>query len=212
MEVINTLIEILLHLDKHLDSIIRSYGSWTYAIFFFIIFLETGFVVTPFLPGDSLLFAIGSFAALGSLDARLAIVLLSIAAIAGDTVNYWIGNFTGPKVFSKERSRFLNKEYLYRTHLFYEKYGGKTIVLARFIPILRTFAPFVAGIGAMTYSRFIVYNVAGGVAWVIILVLSGYFFGNIPLVKNNFSLVLFAIIIISVMPGVIEFLRSRKGS
>ena len=212
MEMINTLIEILLHLDKHLDSIIRNYGSWTYAIFFFIIFLETGFVVTPFLPGDSLLFAIGSFAALGSLDVRLAIVLLSIAAIAGDTVNYWIGNFTGPKVFSKERSRFLNKEYLHRTHLFYEKYGGKTIVLARFIPILRTFAPFVAGIGAMTYSRFIVYNVAGGVAWVIILVLSGYFFGNIPLVKNNFSLVLFAIIIISVMPGVIEFVRSRKRS
>jgi membrane-associated protein len=212
MEVINTLIEILLHLDKHLDSIIRNYGSWTYAIFFFIIFLETGFVVTPFLPGDSLLFAIGSLAALGSLDVRLAIVFLSIAAIAGDTVNYWIGNFTGPKVFSKERSRFLNKEYLHRTHLFYEKYGGKTIVLARFIPIIRTFAPFVAGIGAMTYSRFIVYNITGGVAWVIILVLSGYFFGNTPLVKNNFSLVLFAIIIISVMPGVIEFIRNRKGS
>jgi membrane-associated protein len=212
MELLNGFIEILLHLDKHLDVIIRNYGMWTYAIFFFIIFLETGFVVTPFLPGDSLLFAIGSFAALGSLDVRLSIVSLSIAAIAGDTVNYWIGNFTGPKVFSKEKSRFLNKEYLYRTHRFYEKYGGKTIVLARFIPIIRTFAPFVAGIGTMTYSRFIVYNVAGGVAWVILFVFGGYFFGNIPFVKKNFSLVIFAIIFISVLPGIIEFLRSRKRS
>jgi len=212
MEVINSLIEIVLHLDKHLDLIIRNYGMWTYAIFFFIIFLETGFVVTSFLPGDSLLFAIGSFAALGSLDMRLSIISLSIAAIAGDTVNYWIGNFTGPKIFSKEKSRFLNKEYLYRTHRFYEKYGGKTIVLARFIPIIRSFAPFVAGIGAMTYSRFIVYNITGGIAWVVIFVFGGYFFGNIPLVKNNFSLVIFAIIIISVMPGVIEFVRARKRS
>ncbi len=212
MELLNGLIEIVLHLDKHLDLIIRNYGMWTYAIFFFIIFLETGFVVTPFLPGDSLLFAIGSFAALGSLDARLAIVSLCIAAIAGDTVNYWIGNFTGPKVFSKKKSRLLNKEYLHRAHLFYEKYGGKTIVLARFIPIIRTFAPFVAGIGAMTYSRFIVYNITGGVAWVVIFVLGGFFFGNIPFVKKNFSLVIFAIILISVMPGVIEYVRSRKKS
>ena len=212
MELLNVLIEIVLHLDKHLDLIIRNYGMWTYAIFFFIIFLETGFVVTPFLPGDSLLFAIGSFAALGSLDVRLLIVSLSIAAIAGDTVNYWIGNFTGPKVFSKEKSRFLNKEYLLRTHRFYEKYGGKTIVLARFIPIIRTFAPFVAGIGSMMYSRFIVYNITGGIAWVLIFVLGGYFFGNIPFVKKNFSLVIFAIIIISVLPAIIEFLRSRKRS
>jgi len=209
MELLNGFIEILLHLDRHLDLIIRNYGIWTYAIFFFIIFLETGFVVTPFLPGDSLLFAIGSFAALGSLDVRLSIISLSIAAIAGDTVNYWIGNFTGPKVFSKEKSRFLNKEYLLRTHRFYEKYGGKTIVLARFIPIIRTFAPFVAGIGTMTYSRFIVYNIAGGIAWVVFFVLGGYFFGNIPFVKTNFSLVIFAIIFISVLPGVIEFIRSR---
>lgn len=212
MELLNVLIEIVLHLDKHLDLIIRNYGMWTYAIFFFIIFLETGFVVTPFLPGDSLLFAIGSFAALGSLDVQLSIVSLSIAAIAGDTVNYWIGNFTGPKVFSKEKSRFLNKEYLLRTHRFYEKYGGKTIVLARFIPIIRTFAPFVAGIGSMMYSRFIVYNITGGIAWVLIFVLGGYFFGNIPFVKKNFSLVIFAIIIISVLPAIIEFLRSRKRS
>jgi membrane-associated protein len=212
MELLNSLIEIVLHLDKHLDLIIRNYGMWTYAIFFLIIFLETGFVVTPFLPGDSLLFAIGSFTALGSLDARLSIVLLSVAAIAGDTVNYWIGNFVGPKVFSKEKSHLLNKEYLLRTHRFYEKYGGKTIVLARFIPIIRSFAPFVAGIGTMTYSRFIVYNVTGGIAWVIIFVSGGYFFGNIPFVKKNFSLVIFAIILISVMPGVIEFVRSRSKS
>jgi len=208
----NTLIEIFLHLDKHLDVIIRNYGMWTYAIFFLIIFLETGFVVTPFLPGDSLLFAIGSFAALGSLDVRWSVISLSIAAIAGDTVNYWIGNFTGPKVFSKKKARFLNKEYLHRTHLFYEKYGGKTIVLARFIPIIRTFAPFVAGIGSMTYSRFIVYNVTGGIAWVVIFVFAGYFFGNIPFVKKNFSLVIFVIIFISILPGIIEFMRSRKRS
>jgi membrane-associated protein len=212
MELMNIFIEILLHLDKHLDLIIRNYGMWTYVIFFFIIFLETGLVVTPFLPGDSLLFAIGSFAALGSLDVRVSIVSLSIAAIAGDTVNYWIGDFIGPKVFSKEKSRFLNKEYLYRTHRFYEKYGGKTIVLARFIPIIRTFAPFVAGVGSMTYGRFIVYNIIGGIAWVVMFVFGGYFFGNIPFVKNNFSLVIFAIIFISILPGVIEFLRSRKRS
>jgi membrane-associated protein len=212
MELINTFIGILLNLDKHLDFIIRTYGLWTYAIFFLIIFLETGLVVTPFLPGDSLLFAIGTFAALGSLDVRWSVVCLSIAAIAGDTANYWIGNFTGPKVFSKKKSRFLNKEYLYRTHRFYEKYGGKTIILARFIPIIRTFAPFVAGIGSMTYSRFIVYNIMGGIAWVVMFVLGGYFFGNIPFVKNNFSVVIFAIIFLSILPGIIEFLRSRNRS
>jgi membrane-associated protein len=212
VELINVFIEILLHLDKRLDLIIRNYGIWTYAIFFLIIFSETGFVVTPFLPGDSLLFAVGTFAALGSLDVRWLVVFLSIAAVAGDTVNYWIGNFTGPKVFSKTKSRFLNKEYLYRTHRFYEKYGGKTIVLARFIPIIRTFAPFVAGIGTMTYSHFIVYNVVGGVAWVMMFIFGGYFFGNIPFVKNNFSLVIFTIIFISILPGIIEFLRSRNRS
>jgi membrane-associated protein len=212
MGMINSLIEIVVHLDKHLDLIIRNYGLWTYVIFFFIIFLETGFVVTPFLPGDSLLFAIGSFAALGSLDLRLAVISLSVAAIAGDTVNYWIGKFIGPKVFSKEESHILNKEYLYRTHLFYEKYGGKTIVLARFIPIIRSFAPFVAGIGTMTYGRFIIYNVTGGIAWVVIFISAGYFFGNISFVKNNFSVVILAIILISVMPGVVEFVRSRKKS
>ena len=209
MELIKALVEILMHLDTHLDLVIRSYGVWTYGILFLIIFLETGLVVTPFLPGDSLLFAGGTFAALGSLDAKWLVVFLSIAAIAGDTVNYWIGHAVGPKVFTKEKSRLLNKEYLYRTHRFYEKYGGKTIILARFIPIIRTFAPFVAGIGSMTYRHFIIYNVSGGIAWVVMFVLGGYLFGNIPVVKQNFSLVIFAIIFLSILPGVIEFLRHR---
>lgn len=209
MELINAFIEILMHLDRHLDLVIRSYGTWTYGILFFIIFLETGLVVTPFLPGDSLLFAGGTFAALGSLDMKWLIISLSMAAIAGDTVNYWIGYSVGPKVFNKEKSRFLNKKYLYRTHRFYERYGGKTIILARFIPIIRTFAPFVAGIGTMTYRRFIIYNISGGIAWVVLLVLGGYMFGNIPVVKQNFSLVIFAIIILSILPGIIEFLRHR---
>jgi len=209
MELINAFLEILMHLDRHLDLVIRSYGTWTYGILFFIIFLETGLVVTPFLPGDSLLFAGGTFAALGSLDMKWLIISLSMAAIAGDTVNYWIGYAVGPKVFNKEKSRFLNKKHLYRARRFYERYGGKTIILARFIPIIRTFAPFVAGIGTMTYRRFIIYNVSGGIAWVVLLVLGGYMFGNIPIIKQNFSIVIFAIIILSILPGIIEFLRHR---
>jgi membrane-associated protein len=212
MELINFFVEILMNLDKHLDVIIRSYGIWTYAIFFLIIFIETGLVAFPFLPGDSLLFTTGTFAALGSLDLKWLMIILSLAAIVGDTVNYWIGYMTGPKVFNREKSRFLNKKYLYRTHRFYERYGGKTIVLARFIPIIRTFAPFVAGMGSMTYRRFIIYNVMGGIAWVVILVLGGYFFGNIPLIKQNFSVAIFTIIFISILPGIIEFLRHRHDS
>jgi membrane-associated protein len=211
MELIKWFVEILLHLDTHLDLVIRTYGFWTYGIFFLIIFLETGLVVTPFLPGDSLLFAAGTFAALGSLDTKWLIIFLSIAAIAGDTLNYWIGYAVGPKVFRKEKSRFLNKKHLHRTHQFYEKYGGKTIILARFIPVIRTFAPFVAGIGSMTYGHFIIYNITGGIAWVTIFVLGGYFFGNIPFIRHNFSLVIAAIIILSILPGIIEFLRHRKG-
>ena len=209
MEFLKDFADILIHLDKYLDSIIRSYGTLTYGILFLIIFCETGLVITPILPGDSLLFATGTFAALGSLDISLTIILLSIAAIAGDTVNYWIGYLVGPKVFAKEKSRFFNKEYLDRTHRFYQKYGGKTIIIARFIPIIRTFAPFVAGIGRMTYKRFIAYNVLGGIGWIVTFVLGGYFFGNIPLVKNNFALIILAIIIISVLPAIIEFVRQR---
>jgi membrane-associated protein len=208
MELLKSLIEIVLHLDVHLDLVIRNYGIWTYGILFLIIFLETGLVVTPFLPGDSLLFAGGTFAALGSLDVWWLVIFLSIAAIIGDTVNYWIGYTLGPRVFS----RFLNKNHLNRTHQFYEKYGGKTIIIARFIPIIRTFAPFVAGIGSMTYGRFIIYNILGGISWVLIFVLGGYFFGNIPFIRQNFSFVIIAIILISILPGIIEFLRHRKSS
>lgn len=209
MELLKTLIDIFLHIDKHLSEIIQNYGLWTYLIMFTIIFLETGLVVTPFLPGDSLLFAAGTFAALGALDLMWLCVLLSVAAIAGDTVNYWIGAYVGPKVFHKDKVRFLNKEHLDRTHQFYEKYGGKTIIIARFVPIIRTFAPFVAGIGSMTYWRFFSYNVIGGIAWIVLCSLAGYFFGNLPIVKENFSLVILAIIIISILPGVIEYMRHR---
>jgi membrane-associated protein len=209
VNLINFFIEILFNFYKYLDLIIPNYGIWAYAIFFLIIFSETGFVVTPFLPGDSLLFALGTFAALVSLDVRWSVGFLSIAAIAGDTVNYWIGNFTGPKVFKQEKSLFLNKEYLHRAHQFYEKYGGETIILARFIPIIRTFASFVAGIGSMTYKRFIIYNIFGGLAWVAIFVFGGYFFDNIPFIKNHFSLFIFAIIFLSILPGIIEFIRQR---
>jgi membrane-associated protein len=212
MELLQNVTDILLHLDKYLDSVIRSYGGLTYGILFLIVFCETGLVVTPILPGDSLLFATGTFAALGSLDVGLIIILLSIAAIAGDTVNYWIGYLVGPKVFSKEKSRFFNKDYLARTHRFYQKYGGKTIIIARFIPIIRTFAPFVAGIGSMTYKRFITYNILGGIGWIVTFVLGGYFFGNIPLVKNNFGLIILAIIFISVLPAIIEYLHQRRQS
>jgi membrane-associated protein len=198
-----------LHLDRHLSVVIQNYGAWTYLILFLIIFCETGLVVTPFLPGDSLLFAAGTFAASGSMEVKWLFPLLSLAAIGGNTVNYWIGYRIGPKVFQKKNVRFLNKEYLDRTHRFYEKHGGKTIVIARFIPIIRTFAPFVAGVGFMTHWRFTFYNVTAGIAWVGLFLFAGYYFGGLPLVKNNFSLALVAIILISVLPGVIEYLRHR---
>ena len=213
MEFITYLIDLFLHLDKHLSQIIQNYGVWTYLLLFLVIFMETGFVVTPFLPGDSLLFAAGTFAspALGSsLNIFLLWALLCAAAILGDTVNYWIGHFIGPKAFTGE-VRFLKKEYLDRTHEFYEKHGGKTIIIARFIPIIRTFAPFVAGIGAMDYGRFITYNVVGGVVWVTIFTFGGYYFGNLPFVKENFSLVVIAIIFISVVPMIFEFIKQRTS-
>lgn len=210
MDIILNFIDLFIHLDKHISTVLLHFGGWTYLIVFLIIFCETGLVVTPLLPGDSLLFGLGTFAAKGDLDPILLIVLLSIAAIAGDTVNYTIGKFVGPKIFHKDDVRFLKKEYLDRTHQFYEKHGGKTIIIARFIPIIRTFAPFVAGIGQMTYWRFITYNVVGGVTWIVFFILGGYYFGNLPFVKKNFTLVILAIIIISVMPGFFEYIRHRR--
>jgi membrane-associated protein len=211
MEIISGLVDFILHLDVHLNTIIKNFGIWTYLLLFLIIFLETGVVVTPFLPGDSLLFAAGSFAALGSLNVFALFILLTLAAILGDTLNYWIGHFIGPRAFSGN-TRFLKKEYLDRTHVFYEKYGGKTIILARFIPIIRTFAPFVAGIGAMDYPHFFFYNVIGAVLWVSIFTFGGYFFGNLPFVRDNFTIVIMVIIFISVLPGVFEFLREKFKS
>jgi membrane-associated protein len=206
------MIDLVLHVDKYLDLIIQQYGLLTYVLLFVIVFCETGLVVTPFLPGDSLLFAVGAFAARGSLDVVVALVVLAVAAILGDTVNYWIGAVVGPKVFHKESVRFLNRKHLDRTHEFYERYGGKTIVIARFVPIVRTFAPFVAGIGKMTYGRFLCYNVFGGLLWVLLFVLGGFYFGNIGIVRRNFSLVIIAIVLISILPGVIEALRQRARS
>ena len=210
MELLQQFISIFVHLDKHLELIVRDYGLWTYLILFLIIFCETGLVVTPFLPGDSLLFATGALAATTSLQVGWLLGLLSVAAIAGDTVNYWIGHKVGPKIFQREDTRFLNREHLERTHRFYEKHGGKTIIIARFMPIIRTFAPFVAGIGSMNYARFILYNVVGGLAWIVLFVVGGYLFGNIPMVKRNFTLVIMVIIVISVLPGIVEFVRHRR--
>ena len=210
MDLLQSVFDLFIHLDQTLEQVIPQYGTWIYLILFAIIFCETGLVVTPFLPGDSLLFAAGSCAALQSrpLSVSWLIALLSAAAILGDTVNYWIGAYIGPRAFSG-RIRFLKKEHLDRTHRFFERYGGKTIVLARFIPIIRTFAPFVAGIGVMNYTRFLVYNVAGGIGWVLAFVLGGYYFGSREWVRRNFFLVIVAIIIISMLPIVVEYLRAR---
>ena len=210
MEFIRNAVDFFLHLDTHLGELIQQYGVWTYAILTLVVFCETGLVVTPFLPGDSLLFAAGALAALPASPLRVEVLflLLTGAAIAGDTVNYWIGHKVGPRAF-EGRIKFLNPKHLERTHEFYEKYGGKAIIIARFVPIVRTFAPFVAGIGSMSYGRFIAYNVAGGVAWVAICLFGGYFFGNLPFVKENFSVVVLAIIFISVLPGVYEFVRHQ---
>lgn len=210
MEPVIYLIDFIMHLDEHLSVIIQNYGIWTYLILFLIVFCETGLVVTPFLPGDSLLFVVGAFSASGAMELWASALLLIAAAVMGDTVNYHIGKFIGPKVFHKQNVRFFKKEHLIRTHNFYEKHGGKTIIIARFIPIIRTFAPFVAGIGNMTYLRFLSYNIIGGIAWVAIFILGGYFFGNIPVVRNNFTLVIFAIIFISILPGIVSFLTSRR--
>jgi membrane-associated protein len=211
MELLRQALDFFLHLDVHLRAIIGTYGAWTYLILFAVVFCETGLVVTPFLPGDSLLFAVGTFAALGALDLATSILILLAAAILGDTVNYWIGWAVGPRLQREGRLRFVKPEHLERTHQFYERYGGKTIIIARFVPIVRTFAPFVAGVGAMTYGRFMSYNVIGAVAWVLVCVLGGYFFGNLPVVRENFTLVILAIIAVSLLPGVVEVWRSRRA-
>jgi membrane-associated protein len=211
VEFLHSVADFLLHLDVHLNELIAAYGNWTYAILFVVIFSETGLVVAPFLPGDSLLFAAGAITAVGGLDPLYLFVILSIAAIAGNTVNYWIGYFVGPKLQRQKKLRWVNMKYLEKARQFFEQYGAKTIVLARFLPIIRTFAPFVAGIGSMKYSRFMTYNVIAGVAWVGLFVWGGYLFGNIPLIKSNFSLVIGAIIIISTIPAVVEYFRQRKS-
>ncbi len=203
---IHQLIDIFLHLDKHLSQVVLDYGVWSYLILFVIIFCETGLVVTPFLPGDSLLFAAGAIAAVGNLNVWAMFGLLTAAAILGDTVNYWIGKYWGLKAFE----RFVNPKHIDKTHGFFEKYGAKTIVIARFVPIVRTFAPFVAGIGTMGYAKFITYNVAGGIAWVGICLSAGFYFGNMAFVKEHFSMVILAIIFLSILPGIVEVIRHRS--
>ena len=203
-------IDFVLHLDKHLNYVIESYGILCYLLFFAIIFAETGLVVTPFLPGDSLLFALGTFAATGSLNVAWLFAILSAAAVLGDNANYTIGKYFGSMILKREGAWFLKKQHIDRTHKFYEKYGPKTIVLARFVPIVRTFAPFVAGLGKMSYLRFFTYNVAGGVLWIAVFVFGGFFFGNIRIIKENFTITIFAIIIISILPAVIEVFRERR--
>lgn len=209
MSSLNQILDFFLHLDQYLNFLIQTYGGLTYAILFGIIFAETGLVIAPILPGDSLLFGAGAFAALGSLDVWMLFFLLTTAAILGDSVNYWIGYHLGPKVFKKENSRFFKKEYLEQTEKFYQKHGGKTIIIARFMPIIRTFAPFVAGIGKMHYTQFISYNILGGILWIGLFTFGGYFFGNVPIIKNNFTVVILAIIVLSILPGIYKFIQHR---
>jgi membrane-associated protein len=209
MEFLAQALDLVLHLDRHLGVFVSEHGAWVYALLFVIVFCETGLVVTPFLPGDSLLFVAGTLAAAGGMDVLWVMATLIAAALTGDNVNYWVGRYLGPRVFRPE-NRWLNHQYLDRTQVFYERHGGKTIILARFLPIIRTFAPFVAGIGHMPYGRYLAFCVVGALIWVVSLVLAGYFFGNLPWVKQNLSLVILGIIVISIMPGVIEYLRHRR--
>ena len=210
MDIVRWFLEFILHIDRHLVELTAAYGAFTHAILFLIIFVETGFVITPFLPGDSLLFAAGALASLGTLNIIFLWLLLVLAAVLGDTVNYWIGNLVGSKVFKQDKGLFFNKNHLKHTQGFYEKYGAKTIILARFVPIVRTFAPFVAGIGKMKYPTFLTYNIIGGIAWVTLFVWGGYFFGNLPLIKEHFSLMIIAIIILSIVPLVTEVARNSR--
>jgi membrane-associated protein len=210
---VQQIIDIFLHLDKHLQPILETYGGWTYLLLFLIIFCETGLVVTPFLPGDSLLFAAGAFAAAGSLSLWVLLATLLAAAVLGDTVNYWVGHFLGPRLVAMKvgKRQLIKPEHLAHTHEFYEKYGGKTIIMARFVPIVRTLAPFVAGLGRMSYGHFMSYNAVGGVLWVTLCTVAGYFFGNLPFVKDNFSIVVLAIIAVSLLPAVWEIVRARRS-
>lgn len=210
MELIGNFIDFIIHLDRHLSYILENFGIWCYLLFFVIIFAETGLVVTPFLPGDSLLFALGTFAAVGSLNVAWVFIILSAAAVLGDNANYAIGKYFGSLILKRQGAWFLKKEHIDRTHKFYERYGAKTIVLARFVPIVRTFAPFVAGVGKMGYIRFFAYNVIGGVLWIMVFLFGGFFFGNIRIIRENFTFTIFAIIIISILPAVIEVLKERK--
>ena len=211
MESLLHFLDFFIHLDKHLFAFVQDYGAWTYLFLFLIVFCETGLVVTPFLPGDSLLFVAGALAATGSLNIGFTVTLLSVAAVLGDTVNYWIGSFMGHKISQEKYRHIFKPEYLERTHNFFEKHGAKTIILARFFPIIRTFAPFLAGAGKMSYRKFFFYNVAGALIWIFILTLAGYFFGNIPFVKKNFTAVIFGIIIVSLLPGVWEYYKHKKS-
>ncbi len=211
MDIIVNFFNFVMHLDENLTMLANNFGIWTYVILFAIVFCETGLVVTPFLPGDSMIFVLGALSASGELDLKIITIVLISAAILGDTCNYHLGKLFGPMVFRKDNVRFLKKEHLIKTHNFYEKHGGKTIILARFIPIIRTFAPFVAGMGSMSYMKFISYNIVGGVLWVSLFLTAGYFFGNVPLVQDNFTLVILAIIAISILPGFIAYLKNKKA-
>jgi membrane-associated protein len=211
MEWLTQVAGLVLHLDRHLLDFATNYGAWVYALLFLIIFCETGLVVTPFLPGDSLLFVAGTVAATGALNVHVMVILLVISAVLGDSVNYGIGRWLGPRVFKMPQSWFFNPKHLQRANAFYERHGGKTIIIARFVPIVRTYAPFVAGVGAMDYRRFISFNVVGGVVWVVLLAYGGYLFGNIPWVKQNISLVVIGIIVLSILPGVVEYLRAKRA-
>ena len=212
MDLFSGFIDLILHLDQHLLGLVQSYGAWVYAILFLIVFLETGVVVTPFLPGDSLLFVAGTIAAAGELNVHGLILLLIAAAIAGDSLNYSIGRYLGPRVFRFDDSRFFKRAHVDRTHAFFERHGGKAIIIARFVPIIRTYAPFVAGIGAMNYRRFLMFNVTGAVLWVALLAYAGFFFGNLPLVRNNLTAVILGIIVLSVVPAIVEFWRAKRAS
>ena len=209
MDILSTFLDLILHLDRHLIEIISLHGAWVYAVLFLVIFCETGLVVTPFLPGDSLLFVSGAIAATGAMSPELLVVLLVSASFLGDNTNYWVGRLAGPRIFRSKTSRLLNRDYLDKTHRFYEKHGGKAIILARFFPIIRTFAPFVAGMGSMDYRRFLAFSIGGSLAWVGFFVLGGYFFGNIPFIKQNLTLVMLGIIFVSILPGIIGYLRHR---